>query len=79
MWGSAIYFAVKASYSCGGYAFKKFDGTKQVFLAEVLIGDCIKSHPNKELKEPPKKMNGDPYDSVSGNTQGSDVYMVYAN
>ena len=38
MWGSACYFAVKASYS---HNYAHVDNkTYQLFLAEVLIGDC---------------------------------------
>ena len=51
-----------------------------MFCAKVLIGNpCIKG-PDSSLRNPP--INPDTnkeYDSVQGQTGGSDVIMVYAN
>ncbi|EFA74530.1 hypothetical protein PPL_00028 [Heterostelium album PN500] len=56
---------------------------RQMFLARVFIGDCIHVMPNQPLKKPPKKETSkeyaEYYDTVSGETQGSYVYMVYEN
>ena len=78
MWGKAIYTAEEASYSCPGYSFRKGQHY-QVFLANVLIGDTKQMQRDNSLREPPKKYDGTPYDSVQGNTGGSTVYMVYAS
>lgn len=57
-----------------------------MFFARVLIGDCIHIMPNnKDLVKPPSKstVNSlgflEDYDSVSGETGGSKVYMIYDN
>jgi len=73
MWGRASYFAHNASYS-DAYCFQS-GGTKQMFYARVSLGQCAKvSPPNPSLVKPPEG-----FDSVSGNTNGSDIYMVYEN
>lgn len=38
MWGKATYFAVNASYS-NGYAHPLATGSKQMFCANVIIGE----------------------------------------
>ena len=77
MWGVAIYFAKNAKYS-NDYCFKLSSGEKQFFLAEVLLGDYTILPSNRELKMPPTNpANNKMFDSVKGNTNSSDVYMVY--
>ena len=49
-----------------------------MFLAEVLLGDYVLLSSQK-LSRPNAKPDGTPYDSVKGQTGGSDVYMVYNN
>ncbi|KAL9653415.1 hypothetical protein ABK040_002051 [Willaertia magna] len=83
MWGKGTYFACNASYS-NGYAFTDNQlGCKVFFLADVLLGDSVKiDNGDKTLVIPPIKTNTKPpirYDSVKGNTGGSDVYIIYAN
>ena len=82
MWGKGIYFAVNASYSCPNYSHQipNMQNTYEVFLCEVVLGDfAVLPHTNT-LREPPKNPNTNlPFDSVKGNTNGSDVYMVYQN
>jgi hypothetical protein len=79
MWGRACYFADKASYSAA-YSYQKGDGQRQFFLAEVLIGDHVQLPQQNTLIKPPNKPGtAIEYDSVQGYTNGSDVYMVYAN
>lgn len=73
MWGRAVYFAVKASYS-DGYAYKNSDGTKEMLYCQVNLGKEHNCLPDGALRNPP-----DGYTSVKGNTQGSDVHMVYKN
>jgi hypothetical protein len=80
MWGRANYFAVNASYSDGYH--HPADGVKQIFYARVMIGNTIISKPDRSLKMPPPINAGNPndmYDSVQGNTGGSDVFMIYTN
>ncbi|EFC42255.1 poly ADP-ribose polymerase family, member 14-like protein [Naegleria gruberi] len=80
MWGIGCYFAVNASYS-NGYAFP-VPGTnyRKFFLAEVLTGDFHSCSSNSNIRIPPLKPNSAVrYDSVKGNTGGSDIFIVYKN
>jgi O-acetyl-ADP-ribose deacetylase (regulator of RNase III) len=81
MWGIGSYFAQNASYSCTGYAHQLSNGKRQVFLAHVLTGDVHDCPSNQSLRMPPKKTDssGLRYNSVSGVTGGSKVYIVYEN
>ena len=80
MWGFANYFAKNSSYS-NNYAFKDTgNGTRQIFCARVLIGKASLLGPDQNLKRPPLIQGTDVmYDSVQGQTNGSDVTMVYSN
>ncbi len=81
MWGQANYFAVNASYS-DGYHHPTSNGVKQMFFAKVMIGNTIFCPPDSKLKMPPIINPAKPtehYDSVQGNTNGSDVFMIYTN
>jgi len=49
-----------------------------MFLAEVLLGDYVLLS-SQRLSRPNPKPDGTLYDSVKGQTGGSDVYMVYNN
>lgn len=77
MWGPAAYFAVNASYS-DSYAHKTEGPFKQFLLARVLTGHSKELPPNPNLRKPPSKEEGSgDYDTVTGHTNGSQVYMVY--
>ena len=83
MWGNGNYFAVNGSYS-HGYAHSLSDGTQQMFLAKVLTGHSIKQTSNSSLRMPPVRQRsakgGDMrYDTVSGETGGSRVFITYSN
>ena len=52
MWGKAIYFAEKSSYS-DYYAFTRADGLQQMFLADVILGNCITLNTDETLTKPP--------------------------
>ena len=80
MWGHANYFAKNSSYS-NSYAFNGTgNGTRQMFCAKVLIGKPCVQGPDNTLKRPPMIPGASiPYDSVQGQTGGSDVIMVYSN
>lgn len=62
MWGRAIYFADKASYS-HNYSAKHEGNTRGLFLVFVLTGNHIEMDPNSSLRVPP-----DGFDSVKGIT-----------
>jgi len=81
MWGRGTYFAVNASYSGGSYAYNMAGGQKQMMLCQVLVGDSIKLPSDSSIVLPPIKpgANAERYDSVTGNTGGSDVVIVYDN
>ena len=87
MWGQANYFAVNASYS-HIYAHSTSDGAREMFLVKVLTGDSYNCQPNNSLRKPPMKSSGISgevsfaqmqYDTVTGITNGSRVYMTYDN
>ncbi|TNV84413.1 hypothetical protein FGO68_gene14258 [Halteria grandinella] len=80
MWGRAIYFAAKASYS-HDYRHTLPDGTFQMFQARVILGKCKEMIPDSSLREPPfiEGSTTVRYDSVQGITKDTDVFMVYSN
>jgi hypothetical protein len=86
MWGVANYFAVNASYS-HVYAYNSGNG-RQMFLVKVLTGDTYNCAPDDTLRMPPEKPSTTSggvhvaqmkYDTVSGTTRGSRVFMTYDN
>ena len=87
MWGLANYFAVNASYS-NAYAYQASNGHREIFLVKVLTGDSCPCAANSSLRLPPEKLGGASgslqfsrtrYDTVTGTTGGSRVYMTYDN
>ena len=85
MWGQANYFAVDARYS-HSYAYCSNSGNKSVFLAKVLTGDSFYCSSDTSLRKPPCKSSAGKvqlgqvrYDTVTGITNGSRVYMTYDN
>jgi hypothetical protein len=53
-----------------------------MFVARVLVGNPAVLNPDRTLRRPPMIPGSNPpkaYDSVQGNTEGSDVIMVYSN
>ena len=88
MWGVANYFAVNANYS-HKYAYTGGGVNRQMFLVNVLTGDSFNSPSNRSLRMPPNKTSvtqgGDvqfdqmKYDTVTGYTNGSQVFMTYDN
>lgn len=71
MWGAGTYFAVNASYS-NSYSYSLTQNDKQMFLADVLTGVAYKCQPDGTLKKPPQN-----HDSVTGHTNGSDIFVIY--
>jgi len=83
MWGKGNYFAVDAKYS-NSYAHCLPNGVKQMFLAKVLTGVSIQLQPDSSLQMPPlMKSSCDDdavrYDTVTGYTRGTQVYITYSN
>ena len=87
MWGLANYFAVNASYS-NSYAYTRSDGSREMFLVNVLTGGSFQCPSNPNLRMPPEKPGVGSgklqfakvrYDSVTGTTKGSQVFMIYDN
>ena len=89
MWGEGAYFADKAKYS-NDYAFTTPEGHRQMFFVKVITGIAYKCPPDSSLKAPPKKSDhpstlrssgsmfeDERYDSVSGNTGGSEIFVIY--
>lgn len=80
MWGRANYFAANSAYSNAEYAYKLPDGSRQMFEAKVNIGNTVIMNADRNIIEPPLVQNSTHrHDSVQGWSQGSDIYMVYAN
>lgn len=84
MWGRGNYFAMNASYS-DLYAYQE-DGLRKMFAAWVLTGKAYDSRPDSALIKPPV-WNEDAadsqvkhhYDTVTGMTGGTRVYITYDN
>ena len=89
MWGRANYFAVNASYSDSYAYYNESEQTNQLILVKVLVGDTYPCRPDSKLRRPPAKKTSSSlgvgqiqevrYDSVTGTTNGSQVYMTYEN
>ena len=79
MWGNGNYFAVNASYS-NSYAYHLPDGTRQMLLAKVLTGYSTELASDSTLRMPPIRTKETiRYDTVTGHTNGSQVYIAYSN
>ena len=80
MWGRGLYFAEKASYS-NSYAFATAQGRKCILLAKLFVGEEIHMQSDRSLRLPPYKPDGSGrrYNTVTGSTGGSKVYIVYEN
>ena len=78
MWGRAIYFAVNSSYS-NSYSYNA-GAFRQMFMASVLIGKFEPRQSDRSIREPGLIPGTNlRYDSVKGNTDNCDVFMVYSN
>ncbi len=91
VWGEGAYFAAKASYS-NNYAHITPERHQQIFLTHVLTGMTCKCEKNRSIKAPPMKLEkssglssssssamfeDERYDSVSGVSDGSEVFVIY--
>ena len=86
MWGRGTYFAVNAEYS-DSYAYRE-GNIQKMFAAFVLTGNSYFSPPDSSLTKPPliaAQPDGSDtsvqhrYDSVSGVTGGTRVFITYDN
>jgi hypothetical protein len=51
-----------------------------MFMADVILGNCVSLNADKTLATPPIiKGTSVMYDSVAGFTSGTNVFMVYAS
>ena len=80
MWGRGLYFAENASYS-DRYSHELGDTDERCFLlAKLLVGDSVHIMPNdSSLAMCPDKPDGGRYDTVTGETRGSKVFIIYEN
>ena len=79
LWGAGAYFAENASYS-DGYAYDCGGGQKSFMLTKLLSGEETHIMPHdRSLRMCPDKPGGGRYDTVTGHTNGSKVYIVYEN
>ena len=77
-WGKACYFAKNASYSDSDYKYILPNGERQLILAEVLLGKYLNHQKQSTLTKPPLIPGSNiHYDSVKGEDNKSDIYMVY--
>ena len=89
MWGVANYFAVNASYSHNYAHVNAATGYREMFLVKVLTGDSYNCASTPTLRMPPPKPSAVlssqlqfgqmKYDTVTGTTKGSQVFMAYDN
>ena len=91
MWGRGIYFAKNSSYSYS-YSYKPNqssvsvdrstgnDDEREMFLTKLLCGSEVDLNPDGQLTCPPVNPKiGLRYNSVTGRTGGSQVWIVYEN
>ena len=79
MWGRGLYFAENAAYS-HNYSWDLGNGTRQMMYTKLLCGEEVNVMPNDNtLIAPPVKKAPVRYDTVTGTTNGSKVYIVYEN
>lgn len=78
MWGRGLYFAKNAKYS-NDYAWSIGAGRKTMMYTRLLTGEEIHMPPDSNIKVPPVRPGKLRYDTISGDTNGSKVYIVYEN
>jgi hypothetical protein len=85
-YGTGIYFAENAAYSCPSFSYKVPDKENRfkVLLCDVIVGRSYLvsnvTYESVALKTPPLIEGKDIYyDSVRGNRSNSDIYVVYQN
>ncbi|KAG7367790.1 WWE domain containing protein [Nitzschia inconspicua] len=81
-WGQGIYFAANASYS-NSYAFTQkglASNNKTLILVRLAVGEEVRLPSDSTLRHCPAKANGTGrYDTVTGDINGSTIFVVYEN
>jgi hypothetical protein len=81
LWGYGLYFAENASYS-HDYAYNCAPGVKSMLLTKLIVGTETQLPADRNRRIPPVMQHGSSrrrYDTVTGVTNGSKVYIVYEN
>ncbi|XP_078703702.1 uncharacterized protein LOC144928883 [Branchiostoma floridae x Branchiostoma belcheri] len=78
LYGKGSYFAKDASYS-HRYSQASSDGTRYMFLADVLVGMYTRGKPDIPRPPPinPSDPNGDLYDSCVDNESNPSIFVVF--
>jgi hypothetical protein len=78
LWGRGLYFAQDSIYA-HNYTYKTPEGTRKVFLAEVIVGDSIHLEADSNLRQPPLKDEEQNirYDSVIGLRHDTWIWITY--
>jgi hypothetical protein len=71
-YGQGVYFAVNSQYS-DSYAGLTQRSFKIMFRVRILVGESTVG--NSSMREPPKKANGEPFDSTTD--PGKTIYVCY--
>ena len=93
LWGAGAYFAVESRYSQNYAHNLPTAPQKQLVLARVLVGDSKEMAPARHLRRPPDKEGREgaspaspgiafakgSYDSVTGHTGGSKIFVIYSH
>ena len=77
--GYGTYFANNAAYSMTSYKYTKPDGTLQLLLCLVIVGNTVVLGGDGNRKQPPNRPDGKPYDSVSSSADGNHVIVYDLN
>ena len=79
-WGPALYF-YESAFECEKASIgKSTDGvSKQMILAEVILGNCKATQPDPSMRQPPviEGRNARRYDSVQGSLGNSNCFVIY--
>ncbi|XP_071793819.1 uncharacterized protein [Asterias amurensis] len=77
-YGNGTYFGVAASYSASPqYAKPDANGTKHIFVTNVLVGDFIRGS-HGMMTPPPKPQNpAEMFDSVVDNMNSPGIYVIF--
>ena len=71
-YGQGVYFAVNSAYS-NNFAKNPNSTIRKMIKSRVLVGESCLG--NSSMREPPKKPNGEPYDSTTD--QNKQVFVCY--
>jgi hypothetical protein len=91
MWGHGVYFSTRADYSANysviipsnndpTYDGSTYDGHNVFLCCKVAVGKAYHCYPDDSLRRPPSLPSPNEnscYDSVSGITEDTKVYVLY--